>query len=399
MKKIHIQGVISPPEYSNEFDDVQIYGLSDLLADLGDAQEATVYIDSPGGMVEEGMKMFDVLAARNITTVALNASSIASVLFLAGKERLIKPGAKMVIHNAWLKGQEIDSEMIINANSLDQLKEEFEKVDKMLINIYKKATALNETKLLALMAEDTDVAENAIMFGFATGQYQGEQESKELKSCIMFNAMYKNIILNQKVEFMASEQTNDKLNAIEKALSKLSNLLFGKVKSMSVELEDGTNIYVYSEDGEFAGKRAVLTDDEGMPTEDNAPEGMHKLQDGREVVIGEGGIISEVKEAADAEALAAELEAMEDEKKKMQEENEELKAKVAAMETETADKEQAYKEQFENLQNEIKALKDDVIGKVEDPKPVKALDAEELAKLSPSERFRLKMVAKAQNRI
>lgn len=398
MKEIHINGIISPAEYANEFDEGQVYSFDNLVEDLGDDIDAKVFIDSPGGMVEEGMKMYELLKERNITTVALNASSIASIIFLAGKQRLIKPGANMVIHNAWLKGEEIDNDMIINANSLDELKAEFEKMDALLINIYKEKTALNETKLLALMAEDTDVAENAIAFGFATSVYEGEEKPKEVKDCVMFNALYKNI-LNQKLDNMASEQTNEKLNAIESALQKVSNILFGKVKNMTVELEDGNQIYVYSEDGEFEGKRAVLTDGEGLPTEENAPAGEHRLRDGRVIVVGEGGIIEAVREAADAEALAAELAAMEDEKKKMMEENDELKAKLNALETETAEKEATYKEQFDNLQNEIKALKEEVIGEVNEPAPaVKALEQEDFDKLSPSEKFRLKMVAKAQNK-
>jgi len=297
-----------------------------------------------------------------------------------------------------IKGEEIESDMIINANSLDELKEEFEKMDALLIGIYKEKTGLDETKLLALMSQDTDVAENAISFGFATGTYEGEAKQKNMNTCVMFNALYKNI-LNQKLDNMANEQTTEKLNAIESALQKVSNLLFGKVKNMTVELEDGNQIYVYSEDGEFEGKRAVLTDGEGLPTEENAPAGEYRLRDGRVIVVGEGGIIESVSEAADAEALASELAAMEDEKKKMAEENEELKAKLNALETETAEKEATYKEQFENLQNEMKALKEEVIGEPSEPAPVKALvDSDEWENLSPSEKFRRKMVAKAQNK-
>ena len=395
MKEIHISGIISPSEYANEFDEGQIYSFDNLVEELGDDVEAKVFFDSPGGMEEEGMKMYELLKDRNITTVALNASSIASIIFLAGKERLIKRGANMVIHNAWLKGEEIDSDMVINANSLDELKAEFEKMDSLLINIYKEKTALNETKLLALMAEDTDVAENALTFGFATGYYEGEEQPKELKDCVMFNALYKNI-LNQKLDNMASEQTNDKLNAIENALQKVSNLLFGKVKNMTVELEDGSQIYVYSEDGEFEGKRAVLTDGEGLPTEENAPAGEHSLRDGRVIVVGEGGIIEAVREAADAEALAAELAAMEDDKKKLQEEKEELQARVTALEAEQSEKEASFKEQFENLQNEIKALKEEVIGETNEPAPIKAMTKEEMASLSVSERFKLNLMAKAE---
>lgn len=406
MKEIYINGIITASEYQNEFDEEQGYSFEDLKREIGDEVEVTVYIDSPGGMVEEGLKIYDYLKQRKATTIALNASSIASIIFLAGQERLISPSAQMIIHNAWLRGNEIDDDMIVNANNLEELKQEFEKIDAELVAIYKDVTGLRETKLLALMAEDTDIAEQAIDLGFATGVYEEKKErSKAQARCVMFNAHY--LALSKKEEEpilnndnMANEATNDKLNAIEKALKGLSNMIFGSAKNMAVELEDGTQLFVFSEDGEFEGKRAVIADEDGRPTEENAPAGTHTLRDGRQIVVGEGGIIQAVEEAPDAEAMEKEMEAMEEEKKMLMEEKEALQAKVEAMNAEMEEKEKSYQDQFNALAKEIKALKEEVIGEaneIETKAKAVVEENEDWSKLSVSEKFRRRMVAKAQN--
>lgn len=403
MKEIYINGIITASEYQNEFDQEQGYSFEDLKREIGDEVEVTVYIDSPGGMVEEGLKIYDFLKQRTVTTIALNASSIASIIFLAGKKRMISPNAQMIIHNAWLRGNEIDDDMIVNANNLEELKQEFEKIDAELVSIYKEVTGMRETKLLALMAEDTDIAQNAIEYGFATGVYQEEERAKAVANCVMFNAHYmamNKVKPNLNNDNMANEATNEKLNAIEKALKGLSNMIFGNAKNMAVELEDGTQIFVFSEDGEFEGKRAVIADEEGRPTEENAPAGTHTLRDGRQIVVGEGGIIEAVQEAPDAEAMEKEMEAMEDEKKKLMEEKEALQAKVEAITAEMDEKEKSYKDQFNALSEEIKALKEEVIGETNEiENKTKAIveENEDWSKLSVSEKFRRRMVAKAQN--
>jgi len=77
MKEIFITGVITPKEYDDDFKDTGLpsYSYNDLVRDLAGARQATVYIDSIGGMVEEGMLMYNLLKGLDITTVSINASS------------------------------------------------------------------------------------------------------------------------------------------------------------------------------------------------------------------------------------------------------------------------------------------------------------------------------------
>jgi hypothetical protein len=63
-------------------------------------------------------------------------------------------------------------------------------------------------------------------------------------------------------------------------------------------LEDGSSIFIESEDGELEGKNAFVADAEGNPTEEAAPNGTHLLRDGRSITI-EEGVVTSVQEATD----------------------------------------------------------------------------------------------------
>lgn len=79
-------------------------------------------------------------------------------------------------------------------------------------------------------------------------------------------------------------------NKINGLINRLTN--FFKFKNEMVEtLEDGTKVVVMSEDGDFTGKQVIYED--GSPV----PAGEHKLVSGKTLVVGDGGTITEVKEA------------------------------------------------------------------------------------------------------
>ena len=385
-KEIYIKGVISPDEYKEDtklIGENETYSYNDLIRDLEDDTEGTIYIDSVGGMVEEGMKMYEHLNGLNFDTVAISASSIASIIFLAGKKRSVSPNAEMIIHNAWIHGEEI-GELQLNANVLQELTAEFEKLDTQLVSIYHDKTGMSETKLLALMSQDTDIASQAIELGFADSLYQ--EDSKPIRALNTY------IMFNLKSVEMANEKQEERLNAIEKLLGKVVN--FFKAKAMVETLEDGTEIYVFSEDGEFVGKKAVLAED-GQPTETLAPAGTHRLRDGREIVVGEGGMIEAVKEAANIEEMESSLLSMEKEKEELMQAKAEIEEKLNAMAKAKEDSEANFKTQIEEIAKELKALKEEAIGEIEDKAKATVISQEDFNNLSVSERFKLKLMAKA----
>ena len=63
----------------------------------------TLYINSPGGSVTDGLGLYDTIRILKspVNTVCLGlAASMGAVLFLAGEERLMLPHAKVMIHDA-----------------------------------------------------------------------------------------------------------------------------------------------------------------------------------------------------------------------------------------------------------------------------------------------------------
>lgn len=70
-------------------------------------KEVTMYINSPGGSVSDGLALYDVMAAVKcpIRTVCVGmAASMGALLFAAGDERDILPHAKVMIHDPLTTG-------------------------------------------------------------------------------------------------------------------------------------------------------------------------------------------------------------------------------------------------------------------------------------------------------
>jgi ATP-dependent protease ClpP protease subunit len=394
-KDIYITGVIAPDELKQDeklIGQNESYSYQDLLNDIGEDTEGTVYINSIGGMVEEGMLMYELLNKLNFNTVALSASSIASVVFLAGKQRKVARNAQMIIHNAWMHGEEV-GDLTLNANTLEALKQEFDKMDGEIIAIYEEKTKLSASKLLALMAVDTDIASQAVELGFANGYY--EEDKKPAR------AMNKFIMFNLKSVEMATEKQEERLTAIEKILNKISRYAtaaFFGVNQITESVVDGPELYVFSDNDDYVGKRVVVSEN-GEPTEQVAPVGTHELVSGKTIVVGEGGIISEVKAAPVAASMDDEkdeaIAKLEEEKMALVNAKTEMEEKMSAMAKAKEDSEANFKVKIEEIMKEVKALKLETIGVIEDKKP-KAMTQADFAKLTVSEKFRINLMAKAK---
>jgi ATP-dependent protease ClpP protease subunit len=312
------------------------YSLNDFEKDLKKTQGAEsviVEINSPGGNVDAGISIFHGLRSLGIpvTTVIHNASSIASVIALAGDTRLGVNDLQMVIHNAWYNPTALGDAQL-NKFALQDLLDSAVKNDKKILDIYTSVIGSDKQQEIAeLMARETNLGfDGAMRLGFITGEYEGKAS---ISNAVAF--AYDQSILNIK-----SKMENEKLTALEKGFKTLMAFFKGSAQNMTVELQDGAKIFVFTEDGEVEGKRAVIADEEGNPTEQNAPEGNHTLRDGRTITVGADGIITSVSESA-ADALA--------EKEK---EIEALKSQVSAM-TEEKEKYAMEKKEIENQFNAL----------------------------------------------
>ncbi|WP_394648898.1 head maturation protease, ClpP-related [uncultured Sphingomonas sp.] len=127
--------------------------------------ELAVRINSPGGLVFEGLAIHDALTrydrGRVLVFIDGLAASIASVIAMAGGTIVIADSAMMMIHDP-------TSESGGNAASLRADADKLDKVGGQLVNIYAKRTGLHRSRVAALMAAETwFTAEEAISIRLA----------------------------------------------------------------------------------------------------------------------------------------------------------------------------------------------------------------------------------------
>ena len=84
--------------------DVSSYNLVQELDALQDTGQVDVYINSYGGEVAEGLAIYSALKrhkAKVITHCEVFDCSVASVIFMAGVERVMSNASLLMILNAW----------------------------------------------------------------------------------------------------------------------------------------------------------------------------------------------------------------------------------------------------------------------------------------------------------
>lgn len=124
-----------------------------------------VHINSPGGDVFDGLAIYNSLAQRpgNVTTVVDGlAASAASFIAMAGKQRIIAPGAMMMIHDA-------SGVCIGNSADMRELAELLDKVSDNIASIYADhdATGGGADWRAAMKAETWYTADEAVAAGLA----------------------------------------------------------------------------------------------------------------------------------------------------------------------------------------------------------------------------------------
>ena len=122
-----------------------------------------VHINSPGGDVFDGLAIYNSLAQRpgNVTTVVDGlAASAASFIAQAGKNRVIAPGAMMMIHDA-------AGMCMGNATDMRELAELLDKVSDNIAGIYADRSGRADGWRDAMKAETWYTADEAVTAGLA----------------------------------------------------------------------------------------------------------------------------------------------------------------------------------------------------------------------------------------
>lgn len=156
-----------------EFGDVSAVNLSKQLEALGDVEQIDVHINSYGGEVAEGLAIYNALRRHKakVTTYCDGfACSIASVIFMAGDERVMSESSLLMIHNAWTFAMGNSAELRKQADDL-------EKITQASVEAYKSHSSLSEEVIKNLMDNETWILpEEALSYGFATTVDKTENE-------------------------------------------------------------------------------------------------------------------------------------------------------------------------------------------------------------------------------
>lgn len=178
---INIYGDISSYGWDG---DVTVRGLVKELEALGDVSQINVYINSYGGEVAEGLAIYNALkrhSAKVKTICDGFACSIASVIFMAGDERVMNESSLLMIHNAWTYATG-------NAEELRKQADDLEKITQASVEAYKAHSNLSEEEIKELMDNETWILPSeALEYGFATAieKTESKNESQSVKATLI----------------------------------------------------------------------------------------------------------------------------------------------------------------------------------------------------------------------
>lgn len=171
---LYIFGEISSWGHWSEDDpDKSAYNIVNELKKAS-SNNINVHINSMGGDVGEGLAIYNTLknSGKNVTTYCDGfACSAASVVFMAGSERVMSRETLLMIHNAWTVS-------VGNADGLRKDADDLDKINETMSNAYLEGTNISKEDLKTLMDNETWItADEAVQYGFAT-KIIGEDDAK-----------------------------------------------------------------------------------------------------------------------------------------------------------------------------------------------------------------------------
>lgn len=173
---IYIYGDITSWEWFDN--DVSSYTLARQLENL-DVNNINVYINSYGGEVGEGLAIYNSLKrhkAKVKTYCDGFACSIASVIFMAGDERIMSSVSLLMIHNAWTWA-------LGNANDFRKQADDLDAITQASINAYMENVNITEEEVKAMLDNETWLSyQNALEYGFATSVVSEKNNNKASQS-------------------------------------------------------------------------------------------------------------------------------------------------------------------------------------------------------------------------
>lgn len=195
--------------------DRDAYGIVKELQAL-DVETIKVHINSYGGDVSEGLAIYNTLKNSKSEIVTMCdgfACSAASVIFMAGDERIVNEASMLMIHNPWTLARG-------NADDFRKQAEDLDKIAQASVNAYMSKVNISEEELKQLLNDETWLtAQECVDMGFATVIGVDEES----------NGIHQSAFKAIRNKLMATPQVAElKTEAID--IEQLADLIVGKMK-------------------------------------------------------------------------------------------------------------------------------------------------------------------------
>lgn len=251
-----------------------------------------VHIHSPGGHVTEGYAIHDYIRSLGVNVITRNegqVASIATIILLAGDDRIVTTNATTMIHNPWGMAAGESEDIKKYADRLEQM-------ETQAAEFYAKKTKLSEEEARELMKKETwfDATE-----GLEKGFYTEIEEVMVAVAKIRTNNNPKNDI-----EMSKNKKKSKALKMLKDGINALT-AIFADPTAKDVTTEDGDTIV-------FPDLEADETPAEGdsATVDGNAAEGSYTLPDGTVYEFTDGSLTTitegEEEEEEETEEMSSE---------------------------------------------------------------------------------------------
>ena len=190
---------------------------SDIVTELAkvSAKNLTVHINSYGGDVKEGLAIYNALKnfKNSVTTIDDGfACSAASVIFMAGKSRVMNDASLLMIHNPYMC-------TMGNPDELRKAADDLEVIAEASVNAYANASNLSEERIRELMKAETWILpKDALDWGMATAILEHEKSEDEVQQSAM-------PMIQKALASRTESDAAEKLEALDRKLEALDRKL------------------------------------------------------------------------------------------------------------------------------------------------------------------------------
>lgn len=269
-------------EISNWGDDFNAEKAMEFFNTHQEADEYEIIINSNGGVVSTGFAISDIIKTQSggkpVTTIAYSCMSIATIIWLAGTNRLVAPNTEFMIHNPWT-GMGFGE-----AEDFEKIAADLRRIEDKAVNEYLKYANISEQEIRDLMKAETFIdAERLVEIGFATAILEP------------VNIMQLPKISERAVAYHTSK--NIGMNKIEEKIAnlslKLDKFINPTPKALQIALDDGRTVEVVTEEEKAMEGDSIKF--EGKALED----GVYNTAETQEAYTVEAGKITAIEDISE----------------------------------------------------------------------------------------------------